>query len=134
VTDEEFADWFRNLMLKAQGGISAETWRSYADPQSFWRHAFLFRGTRFPQDSAQDFSSFGPPQSFLREASALIPRIEKDQRSSAAANIAGQQARIGDLEGALVPVQCAGSPSAQVSATGSITACQKCSVESYVAA
>jgi len=68
----------------------------------------------------EDFSSFGPPQSFLREASALIPRIEKDQRSSAAANIAGQQARIGDLEGALVTVQRAGSPSAQVSATASI--------------
>src|ERR1700721_3614224 len=58
-----------------------------------------------PQDSAQDFSSFGAPQSFLREASALIPRIEKDQRFSAAANIAGQQARIGDLEGARVIVQ-----------------------------
>ena len=92
----------------------------------------FFSVNALPQDSAQDFSSFGPPQSFLREASALIPR-EKDQRSSAAANIAGQQARIGDLEGALVTVQCAGSPSAPVSARGSITACQKCSVESYVA-
>lgn len=80
----------------------------------------FFSVNALPQDSAQDFSSFGPPQSFLREASALIPRIEKDQRSSAAANIAGQQARIGDLEGALVTVQRAGSPSAQVSATGSI--------------
>ena len=80
----------------------------------------FFSVNALPQDSAQDFSSFGPPQSFLREASALIPRIEKDQRSSAAANIAGQQARIGDLEGALVTVQRAGSPSGQVSATGSI--------------
>jgi hypothetical protein len=44
----------------------------------------------------QDSPSFSQPQSFLREASALIPRIDKDQRSSAAANIAGQQARIGD--------------------------------------
>jgi hypothetical protein len=47
----------------------------------------FFSVNALPQDSAQDFSSFGPPQSFLREASALIPRIEKDQRSSAAANI-----------------------------------------------
>lgn len=80
----------------------------------------FFSVNALPQDSAQDSSSFGPPQSFLREASALMPQIEKDQRSSAAANIAGQQARIGDLEGALVTVRRAGSPSAQVSATGSI--------------
>jgi tetratricopeptide (TPR) repeat protein len=80
----------------------------------------FFSVNALPQDSAQDFSSFGPPQSFLREASALMPRIEKEQRSSAAANIAGQQARIGDLEGALVTVQRAGSPSAKVSAAGSI--------------
>jgi hypothetical protein len=58
----------------------------------------FFSVNALPQDSAQDFSSFGPPQSFLREASALIPRIEKDQRSSAAANIAGQQARIRDRQ------------------------------------
>lgn len=80
----------------------------------------FFSVNALPQDSAKDFSSFGPPQSFLREASALMPRIEKEQRSSAAANIAGQQARIGDLDGALVTVQRAGSPSAKVSATGSI--------------
>jgi tetratricopeptide (TPR) repeat protein len=68
----------------------------------------------------QDFSSFSQPQSFLREASALIPQIDKDQKSSAAANIAGQQARIGDIEGALTTAKRAGSSSAQVSATGSI--------------
>jgi tetratricopeptide (TPR) repeat protein len=68
----------------------------------------------------QDFSPFGQPQSFLREASALIPKIDKDQKSSAAANIAGQQARIGDIEGALTTAERAGSSSAQVSATGSI--------------
>lgn len=43
-----------------------------------------------------------------------------DQRSSAAANIAGQQARIGDIEGALTTVERAGSPSTQVFAAGSI--------------
>jgi hypothetical protein len=68
----------------------------------------------------QDSSSFSQAQSFLRDASALIPQIDKDQRSSAAANIAGQQARIGDIEGALTTAERAGSPSAQVSATGSI--------------
>jgi tetratricopeptide (TPR) repeat protein len=68
----------------------------------------------------QDSSSFSQPQSFLRDASALIPQIDKDQRSSAASNIAGQQARIGDLEGALTTAQRAGSPSARVSAAGSI--------------
>ncbi len=73
-----------------------------------------------PQDSPQNPSSFSQPQSFLREASVLLPQIEKAQRSSAASNIAGQQARIGDLEGSLVTTQRAGSPSAQVSAAGSI--------------
>jgi hypothetical protein len=68
----------------------------------------------------QDSPSFSQPQSFLREASALIPQIDKDQRSSAAANIAGQQARIGDIEGAQTTAERAGSPSAQVSATGSV--------------
>jgi hypothetical protein len=43
MTDEEFADWFRNLKLKAQGGISAETWRSYADSQSFLAPCFSFQ-------------------------------------------------------------------------------------------
>jgi hypothetical protein len=62
----------------------------------------------------QDCSSFSEPQSFLREASALIPQIDKDQRSSAADNIAGQQTRIGDLEGALTTAQRSGSPGAQV--------------------
>jgi hypothetical protein len=76
----------------------------------------FFTMNALPQDS----SSFSRPQSFLRDASALIPEIDKDQRSSAAANIAGQQARIGDIEGALRTAERAGSPSAQVSATGSI--------------
>jgi tetratricopeptide (TPR) repeat protein len=44
-------------------------------------------------------------QSLLREASALIPNIDKTQQSSAASNIAGQQARSGDLAGALSTVQ-----------------------------
>ncbi len=69
---------------------------------------------------AQNSSSFNQAQSLLRDASALIPQIEKDHRLSAAANIAGQQARIGDIEGALTTAKRAGSPSAQVSATGSI--------------
>lgn len=73
-----------------------------------------------PQDSPQDSSSLSQPQSFLREASSLIPQIAKDQRSSTAANIAGQQARIGDLDGALATARRAGSPGAQVSAAGSI--------------
>ncbi len=66
----------------------------------------------------QDSSSFSQAQSFLRKASALIPQI--DHRSSAAANIAGQQARIGDFEGALTTMQRAGTPGAQVSTAGSI--------------
>ncbi len=69
---------------------------------------------------AQDASSFGVPQSLLREASVLLRRIDKDQRSSAAANIAGQQARIGDIEGALTTASRAGSPWGQVLAAGSI--------------
>jgi hypothetical protein len=76
----------------------------------------FFTVNALPQDS----SSFSEPQSFLREASALIPQIDKDQRSSAADNIAGQQARIGDLEGALTTELRAGSSAAQVSAAGSI--------------
>jgi thioesterase domain-containing protein len=87
----------------------------------FFSGAILFFSTNaLPQDSAQDSSSFSQPRSFLREASALIPQIDMDQRSSAASNIAGQQARIGDLESALATSQLAGSPWAQVLAAGSI--------------
>jgi tetratricopeptide (TPR) repeat protein len=75
----------------------------------------FFTMNALPQDS----SSFSQAQSFLREASALIRQIDKDQRSSAAANIAGQQARMGDLEGALTTAHRAGSSSAQVFAAGS---------------
>lgn len=39
--------------------------------------------------------------SILREASGLIPMIEGSHRSTAAANIAAEQARAGDLDGAL---------------------------------
>jgi tetratricopeptide (TPR) repeat protein len=86
----------------------------------FFGTTLFFSINALPRDSAQDPSSFSQPQSFLREASALIPQIDKNQRSSAAANIAGQQARIGDLEGALATMQRAGTPGAQVSAAGSI--------------
>lgn len=73
-----------------------------------------------PQDSPPDPSSSSQAQFFLREASALIPQIEKDQQLSAAANVAGQQARMGDLEGALTTARHAGSPGGQVFAAGSI--------------
>ncbi len=51
------------------------------------------------------FSQQPPPiaevTSLLREASALLPRIDASQRVTAAANIAAQQTRAGDDEGAL---------------------------------
>jgi hypothetical protein len=49
-----------------------------------------------------------------------VPRPNKGQGSALTANIAGQQARIGDLEDALPTVQPAGSFGAQVSAAGGI--------------
>jgi tetratricopeptide (TPR) repeat protein len=86
----------------------------------FLSASLFFSINAFPEDSSPDPSSFSQARSFLREASLLIPQIEKDQRSSAAANVAGQQTRIGDLEGALATAQRAGSPEAQVFAAGSI--------------
>lgn len=81
---------------------------------------FFFSMNALPQGSAQDSASFSQAQSFLRQASALIPQLDKPQRSSAADNIAGQQTRISDFEGALTTMQRAGTPGAQVSAAGSI--------------
>jgi hypothetical protein len=52
-------------------------------------------------------------RSMLREASALIPRIESGQQSSAVANIAGQQVRAGDVEGGVATYQALKSPAAR---------------------
>jgi hypothetical protein len=76
--------------------------------------SIVFSLNVFPQDS------FRQPQALLREASTLIPKIDENQRSSAAANVAGQQTRIGDLEGAVASSHLAGSPEARVFATGTI--------------
>lgn len=48
---------------------------------------------------------FGEARSILREAGALLPKIDEPERASIAANIAGQQAKAGDLAGALTAIQ-----------------------------
>ncbi len=53
--------------------------------------------TGMPQESSEN-AEIG---SMLREASALIPRIERGQQSSAASNIGDEQVLAGDVEGAL---------------------------------
>jgi hypothetical protein len=110
----------RERLMKSSSGTAKRDKRKDMAPVRglvvFSGIILFFTINALPQDS----SSFSEPQSFLREASALIPQIDRDQRASAAANIAGQQARIGDLEGALTTAQRAGSSSAQVSAAGSI--------------
>ena len=54
---------------------------------------------------AQEGQGSGEVQSMLRTASALLPGIDKAQQPSVAANIAGAQIRVGDLEGALASMQ-----------------------------
>jgi len=49
----------------------------------------------------QESSESAEIRSMLREASALIPRIERGQQSSAASNIGDEQVLAGDVEGAL---------------------------------
>ncbi len=60
--------------------------------------------------AAQEVPESGEIRSILREASALIPGIDSDQQSSAAANIAGQQVRAGDIEGGLATYQALKNP------------------------
>jgi tetratricopeptide (TPR) repeat protein len=57
---------------------------------------------------AQDSPLTKEARSLLREASALIPEIHSIQRSIVATNLAGQQARIGDVEGAMVTARLDG--------------------------
>lgn len=68
---------------------------------------FVSSATGAPQEVPES----SQVRSILREASALIPRIDSNQRSSAAANIAGQQVRAGDLEGGLATYQALKNPS-----------------------
>jgi hypothetical protein len=59
---------------------------------------------------AQQLSSIAEVKSILHEASALTPMIEAHQRWAVAANIAAQQARAGDDEGALTSRSSANAP------------------------
>jgi hypothetical protein len=70
--------------------------------------------------ASQDSSASGNVQSLLREASTLIPAIEKTQQSSVASNLAGQQMRVGDLDGALDSVRRVESQQGQVFAMSNI--------------
>ena len=51
---------------------------------------------------------FGEARSILPEASALVPKIDEPERGTAGANIAGQQARSGDLAGVLATLKSLG--------------------------
>jgi len=59
-------------------------------------------------------------QAILREASALVPKIESDQKSSVASNIAGAQVRAGDLAGAIATVELLTKPVDRADAIGII--------------
>ncbi len=69
---------------------------------------------------AQRTASSEEIRSMLRIASGLLPRIDENQRSSVAYNIAGQQMRIGDLSGALDSVKVAGNEDQRAWATSHI--------------
>ena len=56
--------------------------------------------------------------SFLRLASEQLPNIDKNQQPSMAANIAGAQARAGDLDGALSTVRAVENEDGRIFATG----------------
>ena len=59
---------------------------------------------------AQQPSPIAEVKSILREASALTPMIEAHQRLAVAANIASEQMRAGDDEGALTSRSSANAP------------------------
>jgi hypothetical protein len=67
------------------------------------------------QDSSPD-----EIQSLLREASALVPSVDKAQQCSVATNISGQQVRAGDLAGALATVRAVESQQGRIFAAGNI--------------
>jgi len=54
---------------------------------------------------AQELPKITEVRSILREAAAAVLNIDSTQQSAAAANIAGHQARAGDLEGALTTMR-----------------------------
>ena len=55
--------------------------------------------------SAQSLPQVSQVRAILHEAGKLVPKMEDSQQSSAASNIAGQQARAGDLAGALETIR-----------------------------
>ncbi|HWC96309.1 MAG TPA: hypothetical protein VG456_06160 [Candidatus Sulfopaludibacter sp.] len=59
---------------------------------------------------AQQPAAINEAKSLLREAGSLVPQIEEGQQTSAAVNISGQQARAGDLAGALATVRAVQNP------------------------
>ena len=66
----------------------------------------------------QETPNSGEIVPFLRMASAQLPNIDKNQQPSMASNIAGAQARAGDLDGALSTVHSVESQDGRVFATG----------------
>ena len=67
--------------------------------------AFLWAFCSSAGAVAQEMQDIAEVRSILREASALVPKIEELQQGSAAANIAAQQAAAGDLGGALTTIR-----------------------------
>jgi hypothetical protein len=69
-------------------------------------HVFVFAPRVIAQENpAQESPQLAEIRSLLREAAKLVPQIEPDQRSSAAANVARLQVMSGDIDGALATTQ-----------------------------